>query len=216
VVAVLDTTAAIGPGDRLVLERASAALRRRAAGASRDLEGLFVVVNKIDSVVAAEVIRHLSQAHALLEGAGPSKDRGAEYFAVSASSGEGVDSLVEAVLGRLAPGPPYFPEEAVSDMPEAMWVAELVREQLLARVRDELPHSLACRVTEFEWPYVRVEVIVERDSQKAIVIGRGGELLKVVGSAVRAQLPPGAYLELRVRVEKHWQQRAASVDRLGY
>ena len=95
-------------------------------------------------------------------------------------------------------------------------MAELVREQLLARARDELPHSIACRVTEWEWPRIRFEILVERDSQKGIVIGKGGEVLKEVGTAVRAQLPPGAYLELFVRVEKHWQQRPEALERLGY
>ena len=79
----------------------------------------------------------------------------------------------------------------MTDTPEALWVAELVREQLLARTHDELPHSISCRVTEWEWPHIRCEIIVERDSQKGIVIGKGGEVLKAVGIAVRATLPEG-------------------------
>ena len=93
---------------------------------------------------------------------------------------------------------------------------ELVREQLLERVRDELPHAIACRVTEWEWPRVRVEILVERESQKGMVIGRGGTVLKEVGTAVRRQLPPGAYLELHVTVERRWQMRPDRIDRLGY
>jgi GTP-binding protein Era len=104
----------------------------------------------------------------------------------------------------------------VSDVDESQWVAELVREQLLIHARDELPHSIACRVTEWEWPRIRVEILVERDSQKPIVIGRGGEVLKAVGTAARAQLPEGAFLELAVKVEKRWQQRPDALDRLGY
>jgi GTP-binding protein Era len=126
-----------------------------------------------------------------------------------------VDALVAAVVAALPPGPRYYPEDMVSDVPEAFWVADLVREQLLARVQDEVPHSIACRVTEWEWPRVRCEILVERDSQKGIVIGRGGETLKQVGSAVRAQMAPGAYLELFVRVEKRWQYRDDALDRLG-
>ena len=91
-----------------------------------------------------------------------------------------------------------------------------MREQLLRRAREELPHSIACRVTEWDWPHVRCEIVVERDSQKGIIIGRGGEVLKEVGSAVRKQLPAGAYLELHVRVEKRWQQRPDALDRLGF
>jgi GTP-binding protein Era len=103
----------------------------------------------------------------------------------------------------------------VTDVAEAFWVADLVREELLHRVQDELPHSIACRVTEWEWPRVRCEIMVERDSQKGIVIGKGGATLKEVGTAVRRQMPPGAYLELFVRVEKRWQQRDDALDRLG-
>ena len=149
----------------------------------------------------------------MLEGEGA--DAGVEYFPVSAASGQGIDALVDAVLARLPVGPPYFPEGMVTDVPEAFWVAELVREQLLAHVREELPHSIACRVTEWEWPRVRIEIIVERESQKGMVIGKGGAMLKDVGTAVRAQLPPGAFVELRVRVEKHWQQRPDMIERLG-
>jgi GTPase len=104
----------------------------------------------------------------------------------------------------------------VSDVAEAFWVAELVREQLLERVHEELPHSIACRVVEWEWPKVRVEIVVERESQKGMVIGKGGLLLKEVGIAVRSQLPEGAYLELHVTVDKRWQQRPEAIERLGY
>ncbi len=99
-------------------------------------------------------------------------------------------------------------------MPDAFWVAELVREQLLAVTREELPHSIACRVTEWEWPRIRVEILVERESQKGIVIGKRGEVLKRVGTAVRQQLEAGAYLELVVKVEPDWQRSPRSLDRL--
>jgi GTP-binding protein Era len=241
VVAMLDATASLGPGDRLVLERAAASCT---SGSKREqgLHRLLVVVNKVDRATSAEVLTQLSAAHEILEGAKDAgtldassmndevlqpasphreglereQDLGVEYFAVSARSGRGVDELVEAVVERLPEGPRYFPDDMVSDVSETFWVAELVREQLLAKVRDELPHSIACRVSEWEWPRVRVEILVERESQKAIVIGRGGEVLKEVGTAVREQLPPGAFVELHVRVEKHWQDRPEALDRLGY
>ena len=104
----------------------------------------------------------------------------------------------------------------VTDVPEAFWVAELVREQLLRRTHDELPHSIAARVTEWDWPYVKCEVLVERESQKGIVIGKQGSVLKQVGIAVREQLPEGAYLELFVKVDKDWQRRPKALERLGY
>jgi GTP-binding protein Era len=198
VLAVLDATASVGPGDRLVLDRAAA------SGAP-----LLVVVNKVDRARPADLLERLgtAAAHAGQE---------AEYFPVSARTGEGVAALVDAVVALMPEGPAYYPEDMVTDTPEALRVAELVREQLLARVRDELPHSIACRVTEWEWPHIRVEILVERDSQKAIVIGKQGEVLKAVGTAVRAALDEGAYIELYVRVEKHWQQRDDALDRLGY
>ncbi|MHB8680512.1 MAG: GTPase Era [Acidimicrobiales bacterium] len=226
VVAVLDATAPIGPGDRLVLSRAAEAVRRSAsAGTAEELAGLLVVVNKIDRASPAAVLAQLAGARAIVEGGrhgedgedgGDGADLGVEYFGVSATTGRGVDELVASVLGRLPEGPPYFPEDMVSDVPEAFWVAELVREQLLAHVHEELPHSIACYVTEWEWPRIRVEIVVERDSQKGIVIGQGGGVLKDVGTAVRAQLPPGAFIELHVRVEKRWQQHAEAIERLGY
>jgi GTP-binding protein Era len=139
-----------------------------------------------------------------------------EYFPLSAATGEGVPALVDALVERMPEGPRYYPEGMVTDVAEAFWVADLVREELLYRVADELPHSIACRVTEWEWPRVRCEILVERDSQKGIVIGKGGVTLKEVGTAVRSQMEPGAYLELFVRVEKRWQQREDSLDRLGF
>jgi GTP-binding protein Era len=211
-VAVLDATAPLGPGDRMVLARAITAVR---GGQPDGAEGgLLVAVNKVDRARPADVLGQLSSAAAVVGELGGGAR--AEYFPVSALTGEGVDGLVDAIVDRLPEGPAYYPAEMVTDTPEALRVAELVREQLLRRAREELPHSIACRVTEWEWPRIRCEIVVERDSQKGIVIGRGGEVLKDVGTAVRKQLPEGAYLELYVRVEKHWQQRPDALDRLGY
>ena len=202
--ALVDATATVGPGDRTVLERAV----RHAP------PGLLVVVNKIDRASGAQVLERLAEAKAAVDALGDLPE--VEYFPVSARSGEGVEALTAHLVGRLPEGPPYFPPDVVTDTPEALWVAELVREQLLARTRDELPHAITCRVTEWEWPHIRVEIIVERDSQKAIVIGKGGEVLKAVGIAVRETLPEGAYLDLHVKVERRWQNRAEMLDRLGY
>ena len=215
VVAVLDATAPVGPGDRMVLASAVSALAHPDATG-----GLLVAVNKLDRARPDQVLERLTEASAAVSalGEGPAHVvvEGTEYFPVSAVSREGVDGLVDAVLAELPEGPAYFPPEMVSDLPEAIAVAELVREQLLVRARDELPHSIACMVTEWEWPRIRCEILVERESQKGIVIGVGGEILKEVGTAVRAQLPEGAYLELFVRVEPRWQQLSESLDRLGY
>jgi len=139
-----------------------------------------------------------------------------EYFPVSAATGEGVGALLDTIVERLPEGPKFYPDDMVTDVPEAFWVAELVREQLLAVTHDEVPHSVAARVTEWEWPHIKCEILVERDSQKGIVIGKGGLVLKQVGINVREQLPPGAFLELFVKVDKDWQRRPAALNRLGY
>jgi GTP-binding protein Era len=191
---VVDATQPIGPGDRFIAERVPST-------------GI-VVVNKIDKAKPDEVLGQLSRAAAQLDLS--------EYFPVSARTGEGVDALVAELVSRLPEGPQYYPDDMITDVPDAFWVAELVREQLLAVTHDELPHSIATRVTEWEWPYIRVEVLVERDSQKGIVIGKRGSVLKQVGTAVREQLPKGAYLDLHVKVEPNWQHRHQAIERLGY
>jgi GTP-binding protein Era len=221
VVAALDATAPIGRGDRLVLARVveaagvqtEAPANRPPEGARGGDRGILVALNKVDRVRPAQLLEQLASVAACVDALGGGEL--AEYFPLSARTGEGVDELLDALVERLPEGPMYYPAEMVTDTPQALQVAELVREQLLRRAREELPHSIACQVTEWEWPRIRCEVVVERESQKGIVIGRGGEVLKEVGTAVRKQLPPGAYLELHVRVEKRWQQRPDALDRLG-
>jgi GTP-binding protein Era len=190
---LVDATAPLGRGDRFV--------------ASRVPHDAIVVVNKTDIAKPDEVLKQLTAAATL--------DL-SEYFPISARTGDGVDALVDAIVSRMPEGPQYYPDDMITDVPEAFWVAELVREQLLAVVRDEVPHSVATRVTEWDWPRVRCEILVERDSQKGIVIGKGGEVLKQVGIAVRAQLPEGAYIELFVKVDKDWQRHAKALERFGY
>lgn len=191
---VLDATQRFGKGDRWVADRIQ-------------IERSIVVVNKIDRASPDQVLAMLSAASEL---------NAAAYFPVSAATGEGLPALVDHLTARLPEGPRYFPDDEVSDLPEERWVAELVREQLLAVTRDELPYSIATQVTEWEWPRIRVDIIVERDSQKGMVIGKGGSVLKRVGERARAQLPDGVYLELRVKVDKDWQRRPERVERLGY
>ena len=189
---LVEADAPIGKGDRFIAERLPK-------------DRTFLVVNKVDLADRAQVARQLATAADLDV---------AEYFPISAKTGDGVDALVDAIVERMPEGPQYYPDDMVTDVPEAFWVAELVREQLLARVHEELPHSIATRVTEWEWPRIRCEILVERDSQKGIVIGKGGAVLKEVGIAVREQLPPGAYLELFVKVDKDWQRRPRALQRL--
>jgi GTPase len=191
---VIDATKPFGSGDQWVAERF-------------DVRNAIVVLNKCDAVGKKVIVEQLAKASSL---------QAADYFPVSARTGEGIGALVAHLSSLMPEGPLYYPDDVISDMPGEQWVAELVREQLLAVTRDELPYSIATRVTEWEWPRVRVEIIVERDSQKGMVIGKGGSVLKEVGKRARTQLPEGVYLELFVKVDKNWQQRADRVERLGY
>ena len=191
---VLDATMPFGKGDRWVADKLH-------------LPEAIVIVNKTDIASGEQVLTMLTAAGGLEAEA---------YFPVSAKTGEGIGPLVEHITARLPEGHKLFPDDEVSDMPEEQFVAELVREQLLAVTRDELPYSIATRVTEWEWPRIRVDIIVERDSQKGMVIGRRGSVLKEVGTRARAQMPDGVYLELRVKVDKDWQRRPERVERLGY
>ena len=191
---VVDGRGGIGSGDRFVAE-------------GLPPERTVLVLNKVDGQSRDRIIEQLALA---------TEFGFDEYFPISARKGTGVDELVEHVLSRLPEGPQYYPDDMVTDVPEAFWVAELVREQLLAVVRQELPHSIATRVTEWEWPHIRCEILVERESQKGMVIGKGGTVLKEAGIRVREQLPEGAYLELVVRVDRDWQRRPKALDRLGY
>ena len=206
---VVEADAPIGRGDRYVAERL-AAVRTP----------VVLAVNKIDGTTHARVGEQLAIAAA---------DLGdfAAYVPISARTGAGVPELVEELEARLPEGPHYYPEGVVSDQPEAFLAAELVREQLLAVARDELPHSIAVTTDEIEeretasGPLLalHVTVRVERDSQKGIVIGRGGSVLKAAGTAARAELEAllgvRVHLDTRVKVEPDWQRRAGSLDRLG-
>ena len=189
---VIDATKPLGRGDLFV--------------AARVPKSGLCIVNKVDIAPRRDVLTPLEKASELGLSA---------YFPVSATTGEGVPALVDELSSRMPDGPMYYPPGTVADAPEAFWVAELVREQLFCVMREELPHSIATRVVDWEWPVIRCEILVERESQKGMVIGRRGAILKDVGIAVREQLPPGAYLELVVKVDRDWQRRPAALDRLG-
>ena len=192
---VLDATAPFGSGDRWVAERV-------------DLSRAVVVVNKTDRASREQVLAMLGAAAEL---------DAESYFPVSARH-VATDSTSSSITSSpaLRIGPPMFPVDTVRDVAEEVWVAELVREQLLAVTRDELPYSIATRVSEWEGNRITVEIVVERESQKGMVIGKQGAVLKRVGERARAQLPEGTYLDLRVKVDKDWQRRPDRVERLGY
>jgi GTP-binding protein Era len=176
-------------------------------------DDVIVAVNKIDRLPQEQVLAAIKNAAALAK----RFEKGAvEIFPISARTNKGVPELTEYLIGLLPPGPLWYPEDQVRDSTEGFWVAELVREQLLATAREELPHSIATRCVELNWPYVEVEILVERISQKGMVIGQGGENLKRAGIGARRLLPEGTHLELKVKVNRDWQRKDAELDKLGY
>ena len=214
IVAVIEAGKAIGPGDRNVIGTLLDKCRSSTGPQA------CVVVNKMDRTGRDAVAAQLMAAHEAVtliaeEKGIPDAATRVEYFPVSAKTGAGTEELVRYVQAQMPEGEYLFPEDEVSDVPEAMWVAELVREQLVRKTKQELPHSIHCRVIEFEWPHIIVEILVERESQKGMVIGKGGQLLKDVGIAARRQLPDGCFLELKVSVEPGWQKRDDVMDRFG-
>ena len=217
---LVEADSPIGAGDRFV-----AGLVQQVATPK------LLVVNKIDRAGKPAIAEHLAIA---------ARDLGDfdAYLPLSARTGDGIAPLLGEIESRLPEGPRYYPEGVVTDQPETFVAAELVREKLLAVARDELPHSITVSVEELEdipdadadadvdvdepdeILRLRADISVERDSQKGIVIGRGGRVLKDAGTAARQELEAllgvRVYLETRVRVERDWQRRAHALDRLGY
>lgn len=204
----------IGPGDRFIAAELEELRRGR-----RHLP-VVALVTKTDTVGHANLPEQLLAVGRLLPDA--------DVVPVSALTGHQVKVVEDVLVGHLPPGPPLYPADAVTDEPEQVMVAELVREAALEGVRDELPHSLAVVVDEMVPREgrsdglldVRVVLFVERDSQKAIVIGRGGARLKVVGAAAREGierlLGRRIFLDLRVKVAKDWQRDPKQLRRLGF
>jgi GTP-binding protein Era len=206
----------IGPGDRWIYEQVCAVAPRTT---------LIVIVTKIDKVGKERV------AAQLLSVSEEFGEHAAEIIPVSATTGEQVDGLIALLASKLPVGPAFYPDGELTDEPEETLMAELIREAALEGVRDELPHSLAVVIDEVEerqdrseeqGPMIDVHAIlyVERDSQKGIVIGKGGARLREVGTAARLQietlLGTKVYLELRVKVAKNWQRDPKQLGRLGF
>jgi GTPase len=202
---VLDARQDIGPGDRMIAERLA-----------ESTTPVVCVVNKVDGTSKDRVLLQLEEAGTW---------DFAAYVPISAKRKDGLDRLIGEIVGLLPPGPFFFPEGATSDQPERFLAAELVREKYLARLREELPHSVAVVVDDMETQdngvlRISATVYVERESQKGMVIGRGGSTIRDVGTEARAELErlfaAKVFLDLRVRVEKDWQRTTDSLDRLGF
>lgn len=202
---VLDATQKVGPGDRLIAERLM--------DTGTDV---IVVVNKVDRSNGDQIAERLVEA---------SLWDFAAYVPISALEADAVERVTAEVLERMPEGPMYFPAGAVSDQPEELLVAEIVREKFLERLREELPHSLTVRTRDLEIQEngtmrIDAQVLVERESQKGIVIGKGASVLKAAGEEARKELEAlfgeKVFLDLRVAVEKDWQRRPQMLDRLGF
>ncbi|OBC15810.1 GTPase Era [Mycobacterium sp. 852013-50091_SCH5140682] len=205
---------AIGPGDRWIYQQIRAVAPKTT---------LIAIVTKIDKVPKDRVA---AQLMAVSELVGPDTD----IVPVSATANEQLDVLTDVLVSKLPPGPAYYPDGELTDEPEEVLMAELIREAALEGVRDELPHSLAVVIEdvserpgrEDDNPLIDVHAIlyVERDSQKGIVIGKGGARLREVGTAARTQieklLGTKVYLDLRVKIAKNWQRDPKQLGRLGF
>jgi GTPase len=207
VLLVIDGEQGVGPGDRYIA---------RALLGARAETPVVCAVNKTDR------LRDPAVAEALVE----IEELGVadEIFPVSAKRGTGVAPLVERLTELVPPGPLLYPPGDRTDAPREVRFAELIREQVLRRTHDEIPHSVEAIVTDFErrtdgLVEVHAEVWAETESQKRILVGRGGRMVRDVGAAARRELERelGArvYLDLHVRVRRHWRRDDALLDRLG-
>jgi GTPase len=226
---MVDTAAGVGGGDRFL-----------AAELARVETPRLALVNKMDRASRQRMVESLQAVTELGEWA--------EVVPISALTGEQLDLLVELLFRYLPEGPPLFPEDRVSDEPERHFIAEVIREKAIALVREELPHSIAVVVEEMGPPdevptgpgpvgagparagptgrerddllVIRANLFVERSSQKPIVLGRGGSLLREIGTRARAELEAllgtRIFLDLHVKVAKEWQRDPKQLSRLGY
>jgi GTPase len=197
----------VGGGDDFILEQLG-----------RGWAPVVLVINKLDKV-RPEALLPLIDAY---------RRRFAfrDIVPVSALKGEGLEELVKVILGELPEGPAYYPEDMVTDLPERFIVAEMIREQLLNKTRDEVPYGVAVEVESFtEKPeqglvVIQAAVFVEKDSHKGIVLGKGGAMIRTVGQAARREverfLGTRVYLELFVKVQKDWTDSERGLRRFGY
>jgi GTP-binding protein Era len=178
----------------------------------------FLVINKIDLVRRKTLLPFMDQYQKLH----PFK----QIFPISAMTGEGIDILFDEILKALPESPPYYPEDMVTDQTERFWVSEIIREKVIQQSYQEIPHATAVAIEEFKehseknLVVIKATIHVERDSQKKILIGKGGQKLKKIGEAARKEvetlLGTRVFLELWVNVEKNWTQDPRVLNRLGY
>lgn len=203
---LVDVTAPFGAGDAYLTEKL------------RQVETpVFLLLNKVDLLEKSKLLPLIDFYR--------SKREWQEIIPLSALKGDNVPALLQASLKYLTPGPRYYPDDTLTDQPENVLVAELIREKVIGVTRDEVPHAVAVAVEQMErrsgeLVYIAASIFVERDSQKGIIIGKNGEKLKTIGSQARADierlLGSRAFLELFVRVKSDWRNKDAILRELGY
>ena len=195
-----------GKGDDFIIER----LRQSQTP-------VFLVINKIDKV-------HPDALLAIIEDYSSQMDF-AEIVPISATEGNNFETLMKLLIDEMPEGPQYFPEDQITDHPEYFIVSELVREKVLLLTRDEVPHSVAVVVDSMKRDHndkvhIQATIIVERDSQKGIIIGKGGKMLKQIGTKARLDiehlLDDKVFLELWVKVQKDWRDKQTFLTDYGY
>lgn len=203
---IIDSTAKIGGGEEYIVGQ----LRNAKAP-------VFLIVNKIDLLQPRQVLAVIAEYSRLLDFA--------EVVPVSALTGSNVDELLATLKKYLEPGPQYYDPDQITDQPERAIMAEIIREKIFLNTREEIPHSVAVAITEYMERengalYIGAAIYVERDSQKGIIIGKGGKMLKQIGSAARPEIESlfgnKVFLELRVKVKKDWRNSDNLLKNFGY
>jgi GTPase len=202
---MIDASSGLTAGDRLAIEHA------------KPFRGpVFLLLNKIDRVAKPALLPLMESC---------SKEFSfTEIIPISALTGDGVELALERLIAHLPQGDPYFPQDQFTDQPERFLAAEIIRERVMTSTRQEVPQAVAVRVEAFEESEklirIRAIISVEREGQKGILIGRGGERLKAIGTAARQELEEifgvKIFLELRVKVEREWRQNVRIVQQLDW
>lgn len=195
-----------GPGDMFVLDKV------KDAGVP-----VFLIINKVDLMSKEEIFQKITEYNASYPFA--------QIIPISALTGDNVDAVLDELKKILQEGPKYFPDDMITDQPERLLVAEIVREKLFLCTRDEVPHAIAAYVEEMKprgkhKVYIRLTIYVERESQKRIVIGKNGSVLKEVGEQARQEienlLGSSVFLDIWVKVKRDWRNKASALSELGY
>lgn len=205
---MVDVSAPPGDEDRLIADRLKPV---------KHLPPLLLALNKADRVSGEERERNQREYQALYPAGQP--------LVISAATGAGLDDLLDAILDHLPEGPPFYSPDQITDYYEREIAAELIREAALLNLRDEVPHGIAVRIDEFaergeSGAYIAATIFVERESQKGIVIGKKGEMLKRIGTAARQEIESMSgrkvFLEIRAKVNKNWRDNPDALRMMGY